>query len=220
FEAIRAIGRKRRLPVVDLFTALRSEGLPKEHSSNGLHLSPDGHWYAAQAFASQLGFTDRVAPIRMHETAETLLPETAEKLRRAIGQKNDLWFRYWRPTNWAFLYGNRQSTASSRDHTNPSKRWFPVELQIALPGIEEAEQQIQNLSVATTNNESAARPQKIHKSPNGKAYPEHWGAPPLRQTRDLRVLPGGYGRGSGTLAKWIQQNLDRDAGNAKQGNQQ
>jgi hypothetical protein len=49
------------------------------------------------------------------------------------------------------------------------------------------------------------------KAPNGKEFPAHWGDPPLRQTRDLRPLPGGYGRGSGTLAKWIQQNLDKDS---------
>ncbi len=51
----------------------------------------------------------------------------------------------------------------------------------------------------------------IYKSPNGKAFPVHWGAPPKIQTRDLRPLPDGYGRGSGTLARWIQENLDRDA---------
>ena len=51
----------------------------------------------------------------------------------------------------------------------------------------------------------------IYKAPSGKAYPAHWGAPPRLQTFDLRVLPGGYGRGSGTLARWIQQNLDKDA---------
>ena len=43
-----------------------------------------------------------------------------------------------------------------------------------------------------------------------KAFPIHWGDPPKRQTRDLRPLPGGYGMGSGTLARWIQENLDRD----------
>ena len=148
-DAIRTIGHKRRLPVVDLFTALQSEGSPKEHSSNGLHLSPEGHWFAAQAFASQLGFADRATPIRKHETEERVQPETAEKLRRAIGQKNDLWFRYWRPTNWAFLYGNRQSTASSRDHTNPSRRWFPEELQNALPHLVEAEQRIHEAAKAS-----------------------------------------------------------------------
>ncbi|MBI1246818.1 hypothetical protein GC197_03110 [bacterium] len=54
---------------------------------------------------------------------------------------------------------------------------------------------------------------KVYKAPNGKPFPTHWGAPPRLQTRDLRPLPGGYGQGSGTLARWIQQNLDRDAKN-------
>lgn len=59
--------------------------------------------------------------------------------------------------------------------------------------------------------EGDAKPAKIFKAPNGKAFPANWGEPPRRQTRDLRPLPGGYGRGSGTLAKWIQMNLDLDA---------
>ena len=59
------------------------------------------------------------------------------------------------------------------------------------------------------------KPQPIYKAPNGKAFPANWGRPPLRQTRDLRPLPGGYGRGSGTLAGWIQGNLDKDANNIK-----
>ena len=50
----------------------------------------------------------------------------------------------------------------------------------------------------------------IFNSPNGKPYPKHWGAPPKLQTRDLRPLPGGFGRGSGTLVKWISENLARD----------
>ncbi len=37
------------------------------------------------------------------------------------------------------------------------------------------------------------------------------------QTRDLRTLPGVYGMGSGTLARWIQDNLDRDAKNSAVG---
>ncbi len=44
-----------------------------------------------------------------------------------------------------------------------------------------------------------------------RPFPAHWGSPPAIQTRDLRELPGGYGRGSSTLAAWIQRNLDRDA---------
>lgn len=44
-----------------------------------------------------------------------------------------------------------------------------------------------------------------------KDFPAHWGEPPAIQTKDIRELPGGYGKGSGTLAKWIQQNLDQDS---------
>ena len=59
------------------------------------------------------------------------------------------------------------------------------------------------------------KPQPIYKAPNGKAFPANWGRPPLRQTRDLRPLPGGYGRGSGTLVGWIQENIDKDANKNK-----
>ena len=43
-----------------------------------------------------------------------------------------------------------------------------------------------------------------------KPFPAHWGEPPAIQTRDLRPLPGGYGQGSSTLARWIQDHLDQD----------
>lgn len=43
-----------------------------------------------------------------------------------------------------------------------------------------------------------------------RKFPDHWGEPPRIQTRDYRPLPGGFGRGSSTLAAWIQKNLDAD----------
>tara|TARA_Y100000588_G_scaffold328111_1_gene363487 strand:+ start:456 stop:1283 length:828 start_codon:yes stop_codon:yes gene_type:complete len=43
-----------------------------------------------------------------------------------------------------------------------------------------------------------------------KKFPAHWGNPPKIQTEDLRPLPGGYGNGSSTLAKWISKNLEQD----------
>jgi hypothetical protein len=55
----------------------------------------------------------------------------------------------------------------------------------------------------------AEKPKKLHMAPNGKPFPAQWGTPPAAQTRDLRPLPGGYGRGSSTLARWIQKNLDK-----------
>ena len=46
-----------------------------------------------------------------------------------------------------------------------------------------------------------------------KAYPAHWGNPPSIQTRDYRQLPGGYGMGSGTLLRWITENMEADKKN-------
>merc|ERR1719253_1888656 len=54
--------------------------------------------------------------------------------------------------------------------------------------------------------------------PNGDAnamppaFPQHWGRPPLKQTRDLIELPGGYGRGSGTLRAWGTEKMAGDGG--------
>ena len=152
-RAIREIGRERGLPVVDLFAAFLSKEQRKEYSHNGMHLSPDGQWFAAQAFASQLGFSERVTHIKKHPSRAALLPLAAEELCQAIKQKNDLWFRYWRPTNWAFLYGNRQTQPSSRDHKNPSRRWFPEELKEALTHLNEAEQRIHEAAKAAKGTE-------------------------------------------------------------------
>jgi hypothetical protein len=44
-----------------------------------------------------------------------------------------------------------------------------------------------------------------------KTFPAHWGEPPKIQTMDFVPLPGGYGNGSSTMAKWIAQNLEKDA---------
>ena len=41
-------------------------------------------------------------------------------------------------------------------------------------------------------------------------FPSSWGPPPTAQTRDLRPLPGGYGQGSSTLARWIEEKMAQD----------
>ena len=48
-------------------------------------------------------------------------------------------------------------------------------------------------------------------APPPRRFPEHWGEPPLMQTKDLRELPGGYGMGSGTLKAWITEKMAADA---------
>jgi hypothetical protein len=62
-----------------------------------------------------------------------------EKLRQAVLAKNELWFRYWRPANWGFLYGNRQGVAFSRDNADLNKRLLPAEITGILPMIKDAE---------------------------------------------------------------------------------
>lgn len=42
------------------------------------------------------------------------------------------------------------------------------------------------------------------------SFPEHWGNPPARQTRDLVSLPGSYGRGSSTLRTWVLEKMADD----------
>ncbi len=54
-------------------------------------------------------------------------------------------------------------------------------------------------------------PEVAEVAPAAPEFPAHWGKPPEMQTMDYRPLPGGFGHGSGTLAKWIQGNLNKDA---------
>lgn len=62
--------------------------------------------------------------------------------------------------------------------------------------------------------EGKAQPSDAEKSEPDEQksrFPEHWGEPPKVQTRDFRDLPGGYGKGSSTLANWITENMKKDA---------
>lgn len=72
------------------------------------------------------------------------------------------------------------------------------------------------VSGPAADTESASQPKRVSDAnmfavARNKPFPSHWGKPPAIQTRDLVPLPGGYGRGSSTLAMWIQKNLDADA---------
>ena len=98
---------------------------------DGLQLTPIGHERWASLVSEQL--TGEPAPV---------LSTGWDAIREQIGQKNFLWRRHWRPTNWAFLYGNRQMTASSKDHRPGKPRWFPIEVDAIIPRIEGAEDRI------------------------------------------------------------------------------
>lgn len=73
--------------------------------------------------------------------------EGADKsLRAAILQKNHLWDQYYRPTNWAFLFGDRQHVPSSRDHRDANRRWFVEELEKLPAMISEADELVWSLA--------------------------------------------------------------------------
>ena len=64
------------------------------------------------------------------------------ELRVRVHRKNLLWQQYYRPTNWAFLFGDRQNVPSSRDHKDDDRRWFVEEIQRLPALIQEADEEI------------------------------------------------------------------------------
>lgn len=96
-------------------------------TSDGVNLTRDG--------ARELG-------LRVLTSAGMMERPDVTSLRPLIQAKNKLWHKYWRPSNWAFLYGDRTAQPSSRDHLNPQVRWFPKELEKYQGMIREKEEEI------------------------------------------------------------------------------
>ncbi len=103
----------------------------RELTEDGLQLTPEGQQRWAVAATRQL----------LGEPA-AVLPPNWDAVHREIQRKNVLWRRHWRPTNWAFLYGNRQTQPSSHDHRPGHPRWFPLEIDAILPLINKVEAEI------------------------------------------------------------------------------
>jgi hypothetical protein len=78
----------------------------------------------------------------------------------------------------------------------PARTWLLAGL-LVLAGL--------NSRAAETPPAGSARPARP-----AKPFPAHWGEPPRIQTMDFGPLPGGYGYGSSTLARWIEANLKKD----------
>ncbi|MCB1229361.1 MAG: hypothetical protein KDN19_03795 [Verrucomicrobiae bacterium] len=110
---------------VDLFTPFRTS-LEAGFSHDGIHLTESGHRAVADEIAKQLNFPKSPKP----DTS----PDLSQSLRQAIDRKNRLWQQYYRPTNWAFLFGDRQHVPASRDPVERSERWFLREID-SLPAL-------------------------------------------------------------------------------------
>jgi len=142
-EVVRELAWKRKFVLVDLFAELGGGAHGRLRlTENGLQLSPRGQALVACAFARQLGF-GRVAERAGAVDANGRWSNAGfEHVRQAVIAKNQLWFNYWRPQNWAFLGGDRITQPSSRDHRNPAVRWFPEEMERFVPLIQQAETRI------------------------------------------------------------------------------
>jgi hypothetical protein len=125
-DLIRKIAAARSALFVDLFSARWEGSLTRD----GIHLTESAHLAVAREIARQLGVT---------------AAEPSEEVRRAIQKKNRLWLSYWRPSNWAFLNGDRIEQPSSRDHVDRRVRWFPVEVQETLAHVRRAETEIRKI---------------------------------------------------------------------------
>ena len=118
------------------------------------HLNEQGHFEFARSFTnestarnydSEKGWSPALEGFE-YTTVGPRVTTNSQTLHRLIVAKNRLWFDYWRPQNWAFLAGDRTAQPSSRDHLDPSKRWFPPEREAFLPLIEAKEKEIDALA--------------------------------------------------------------------------
>jgi hypothetical protein len=144
-EALKNLADSRGLVFADVMRQVRLARFNDvtQHSTNdGVTLSSGGRIFMTAMVLQSLKKTksgwaiDELAPTK--------------GLYQAIAAKNRLWHDYWRPTNWAFLHGDRTQQPSSRDHVNPQVRFFPSEQEKYLPLIKEAEEKIYKLVDETT----------------------------------------------------------------------
>ena len=89
-EAARKLADERGLVFVDLLPGLSAVG-EEQLTRDGMHFTERGLEVVGGIIAGSLG-------------AATEVPEP---LRRAVVEKNRLWFDTWRCMNWAFAYGDR-----------------------------------------------------------------------------------------------------------------
>jgi len=123
--AIGALAGERGFLYVDLFEPLLKSFVPAD-SRDGIHLGEAGQSRVAVLISESLGF-----PIN---GAAAMKSTDREPLIQSLRRKNFLWQQYYHPTNWAFLYGDRQHVPAGRSHLDSRKRWFIKEVG-QLPGL-------------------------------------------------------------------------------------
>lgn len=133
-EAVARVAQRKELPVI---VPGERRAFGAEEFRDGLHLNERGHFQFAVQLADALaGVAPRKQPAAPGE----------RRLLELIRSKNQRWFHYVRPENWAFLDGDRTVQPASRDHRDPEKRWFPEEMKDWLPLVAEREREAWTLA--------------------------------------------------------------------------
>jgi hypothetical protein len=138
--ALEKLAGKRGLVFVNATIPRSIDGPPR--SNDGVNLTEAGVFDLVRSFQSEFDLPSSIT--WAIGTAAT------DNLVRAVKSKNRLWHDYWRPSNWAFLHGDRTQQPSSRDPVNPQLRFFPAEQEKYLPLIKEAEEKIHQLVQETS----------------------------------------------------------------------
>ena len=125
-RAIGELAGRRGATYIDLSNA--GDSTAERLTDNGLHLTPAGYRAVALCVARQIGIPTPPWP-------------DLEPVRQAVLHKNELWHRYWRPMNWAFLAGDRTNVDFSRDAEH-KERTLPEVIEQYLPRIEQADERI------------------------------------------------------------------------------
>ncbi|GAB3253759.1 hypothetical protein GCM10027347_13740 [Larkinella harenae] len=130
-DAIRELAQTEGYDYIDLFHPIRASATFGSLTTDGFHLNKKGQQLVADLILQALN-----APEKRSGTLAALQQE--------VQKKNELWFNYWRPSNWAFLNGDRTTQPFSHDWQDKTRRIFPEEMKTFEPLIREAEQQIWN----------------------------------------------------------------------------
>ena len=141
-EVIRGLARERGLPLLDLAQTTRPAAAGEARRTvDGVQLSVAGERAVAASLLRGFGKVAVAEAVDAVDVGVWSDPRVRE-LQAAVVEKNRLWFGYVRPTNWAFLAGDRTEQLSSRDHRDPKIRWFPAEMEQFVPLIVEADRRV------------------------------------------------------------------------------
>lgn len=152
-QGIRDLAARRGCLLIDVHNALMEPrrdfgGTVRRLTDNGMHLNAHGQAVMARCVARNLGAELSGKFSLSDDLVDGVWRGPMEQLRRSIVEKNRLWFDYWRPMNWAFLNGDRTEQPSSRDHMDPTQRWFPAEMEKFVPLLYRAETDINRLAAS------------------------------------------------------------------------